>query len=243
MGLALVTALFTTVFAQEKAQDYETQEAGDDGIPVILKHLPEWESNYEKAEFFSKKEDFTKFFDNRDIIQAIDFIPGTEAVYARYGAGNLLIVEYMTPQAAKDTNEQIIARSKKTSDRFLYRRIGNYNVFLFDPANKGAGNQLLDQIKYQKVVTWPNGDPFIQFRREREFIVGTKSLFIYTVVFILTGFGIAILIGIIGGIVYYKMMQQSRIDMDSFSDAGGLTRLNLDGLSADIAEKAKRLRN
>ena len=151
------------------------------------------------------------------------------------------MVEYMTPQASADTDRQVLAKSKNSSEDFLYRRIGNYNVFLFDAKDKTAGNLLLDQIKYQKVVTWPYGNPMYQFQREREFIIETKSLFIYTVVFIVTGFGVAILIGLIAGIVYFKVMQKHRVEIGTFSDAGGLTRLNLDGLSADMPIDTKQL--
>ena len=237
-----VLVLFTTlVSAQDKPKGPETQEAGDDGVPVILKHIPNWQSYYQEATFFNNEDKFHSFFSDRAIIKTIDFIPGTEAAYVKYQEGNLLMVEYMTPQASADTDRQVLAKSKNSSEDFLYRRIGNYNVFLFDAKDKTAGNLLLDEIKYQKVVTWPYGNPMYQFQREREFIIGTKSLFIYTVVFIVTGFGVAILIGLIAGIVYFKVMQKHRVEIGTFSDAGGLTRLNLDGLSADMPIDTKQL--
>ena len=243
--LLIVIAVFFTLVVSLSAQDKkpvpDTQEAGDDGIPVIVKHLPDWESNYKEAVFFSEKEKFEDFFSKRDIISAIDFLPGTEAVYARYNEGSLLILENMTPQLAGETNRGIIAASKTTKDRFLYRKIGNYNVFLFDPTDKPAANRLLDQVKYQKIVTWPYGNPMPYFQKERDFIVGTRNLFVYTVLFILSGFGIAILIGLIIGIFYFRSMEKHRVELNSFSDAGGLTRLNLDGFSGDVEANARQL--
>ena len=225
----------STALSEEPLEQPVSQEISDkEGVPVLLKHLPSWEEKRDSAQYFIERTKFEEFFRNRDITDQVEFIPGTEAVYAKYNEGSLLIVEFATPQAARDTNIDIIRASASTKDQYLYRRIGNYNVFLFDPTDKLAANSLLDQIKYQKVVTWPYGDPFVQFRKEREFIVGTKSLFIYTVLFILSGFGVAALIGIVVGIVYFKVSDRNRIEMNSYSDAGGLTRLNLDGLSVDL---------
>ena len=74
--LMFVLVLFTTlVSAQDKPKGPETQEAGDDGVPVILKHIPNWQSYYQEATFFNNEDKFHSFFSDRAIIKTIDFIP------------------------------------------------------------------------------------------------------------------------------------------------------------------------
>jgi hypothetical protein len=52
-----------------------------------------------------------------------------------------------------------------------------------------------------------------------------------TVLWILMGLGIALLAGIAAGLIFFRIRDQRRASRTAFSDAGGLTRLNLDGLS------------
>lgn len=231
--LFLVVLISSTgIFAQDKNAPKTQEMSDEEGIPVLIKHLPDWESKQASAKFFSENESFRAFFSGRPVTQKVDFFPGTEAVFAKYNEGQLLIVEYTTPQASVAV-DKILIESAGGGD-YIYRRIGNYNVFLFDPADPEAGAALLDKIKYQKVVTWPYGDPRPFFQKERDFILGTTSLFISTVLFIVTILGLALLFGAILGILFFRSENRRRSSMAAFSDAGGLTRLNLDGLSAEM---------
>jgi hypothetical protein len=235
---ALLAASVFAVFGQTQPP-ISTQELSPlEGIPVLIKHLPEWESKKKTAKFFSDEERFREYFKEKPIIQKVEFFPGTEAVFADYKEGSLLIVEYTTPQASVEVDKIVLATEPAGS--YVYRRIGNYNVFLFDPpdpVDTVAADALFEQIEYQKIVTWPYGDPTGFFQKERDFIVGAKSLFINTVIFILIWVALAIMLGVVLGLLYFRSSVRRRASMAAFSDAGGLTRLNLDGLSVDLPIK------
>jgi len=212
-------------------------DEGDD-MPALIMHLPQWESKQQTAKFFDDDTKFRSFFRDQRIIESVEFLPGTEAVFAKYNEGELLIIEYLTPQISSEIDKDILIAAESNKGNYIYRRIGNYNVFLFDPHNEDAAAVLLEQIKYQKVVTWPYGNPKPFFAKEREFIIGAKSLFISTFLFILTILGSAILFGAVCGVLYFRAEDRKRSKMTAFSDAGGLTRLNLDGLTQEMtAEK------
>ncbi|HMS11360.1 MAG TPA: hypothetical protein PKE66_17855, partial [Pyrinomonadaceae bacterium] len=54
------------------------------------------------------------------------------------------------------------------------------------------------------------------------------------ILWIFMGFAVAVLLGGIAGYSYFKYREGVREKMVAFSDAGGLTRLNLDDLSEPI---------
>ena len=110
----------------------------------------------------------------------------------------------------------------------FYRRIGNYNVFLFDGTDETAANELFDQIKYEKVVQWLGEDPTLLQRAERALVKTTADMFLSTATAIVIGLGFAFLTGIIVGLVFYRIRRTSSASMKEFSDAGGMIRLNLD---------------
>ncbi len=212
----------------------KTQEVSDvEGIPVLIKHLPDWENVRNAATFTSNPQELKNTLGNRPVIDLIDFSGGTEAVTATYPAGKLLIVEYTNPQASSSADamfQQHFAGTPQTSP-VVYRRIGNYNTFVFDATDETAANSLLDEIKYQKIVQWLGEDPYLLQRLERYFVTTTRDIFISTVLWIVGGIGISIFAGIVAGFVFFRFREQKRATRTAYSDAGGLTRLNLDGLS------------
>ena len=225
------------VFAQIDDRGYsQSQEVSEsDGIPVIIKHLPDWE-NVEPM-FITDKDRLIAIFGERPIFDSIDFVGGTEAVIAAYPQGKLLIVEYSSPQASAETDTKIKQQLTQTVQNppIFYRRIGNYNVFLFDGTDEAAANALFDQIKYQKVVQWLDKDPTILQRAERVFIQTYSGMFVGTSIAIVLGLGFSLVMGIATGVVFYYWREHKRATMSKFSDAGGMTRLNLDDLTPDIA--------
>lgn len=230
-------ALFFVVnnIAQDAEKpSFQSQEVSEkDGVPVLIKHLPNWEQKRENAALVQNIDDLRKNAGERSVFDAVEFIQGTEAVIAQYDAGKLVIVEYNTPQASIATNKKILEKLNDSDENVFYRRIGNYNVLLFDGNDETAANELFDQIKYQKVVQWLGQDITSLQQQERAFITGTMTLFIATVQIIGTGIGIALFFGIIGGLVYFRRSVNQKAESDEFSDAGGMTRLNLDGLTPD----------
>jgi hypothetical protein len=145
-----------------------------------------------------------------------------------------LVIEYSTPQASIDADDTLRSRLAGLNDALtVYRRIGNYNVFVFDAVDQTAANALLDQIKYEKTVQWLGKNPYI-ISAERAFVIGTADLFLSTLLVIVMGIGLAIVFGIISGYVFFSIREYRRASMPTFSDAGGMTRLNLDGFTPDI---------
>jgi len=210
----------------------KSQEISDvEGIPVLIKHLPDWENVRNSAVFVDNAEDLNNALGARPVLELIHFAGGTEAVTAAYPAGKLLIVEYTNPQSSSEADAKIRQNLTESAAPVVYRRIGNYNTFVFDAADEAAANSLLDEIKYQKTVQWLGEDPYLLQKLEKYFITTTRDIFISTVLWIIGGLGIAMLTGILAGFVFFRFREQKRATRTAYSDAGGLTRLNLDGLS------------
>ncbi len=219
------------------APKYKSQEISEtDGVPVLMKHLPDWDNVRQKAVFATNTAQLKAGLGDRPILDLVDFSAGTEAVSAPFDAGKLLIIEYASPQGSVDADAKFTA--KLTGDEqaasTVYRRIGNYNVLVFDAADKTAANALIDQVKYEKQVQWLGANPF-RLSPERAFVLTTTDMFISTFLIVVIGIGLSIGGGIIAGYVFYYIRDQKRASMPTFSDAGGMTRLNLDGLTPDIA--------
>jgi len=236
--LLIIAAGPTTSLAQAPSAQPKSQEISDeDGIPVLIKHLPNWENVRTQAVFANKTDDLKKVLGSPLILDQLEFIPGTEAVTAKYDAGTLVIVEFSSPQLSVEADSKItqfLAASGQNS-QIIYRRIGNYNAMVLDAANPGAATALLDQAKYEKNVQWLGENPFMYRRAERNFVVTTSDIFLSTVVVIVLGMGLSILGGTLGGIVFFYLREQKRSTRSQFTDAGGMTRLNLDGFTPDIA--------
>ena len=204
----------------------------------MIKHLPDWENVRNSAVLITNSDEFKRALGERPVFDSIDFSGGTEAVTATYPQGKLLIVEYSTPQASVDTDNKIkqkLAENPETPS-FFYRRIGNYNVFLFDATDEAEANALFDQIKYEKVVQWLGEDPTLLHRAERAIVKDTSDLILSEQRRqLFSDYYFALLTGIVAGIIFYFVREQKRSTMRAFSDAGGMTRLNLDDLTPDIS--------
>ena len=233
----IIAASLTTTLAQSPPTQPKSQEiSDDDGIPVLIKHLPNWENVRNQAVFANKSDDLKQVLGSRPILDCFEFIPGTEAVTAKYDAGTLLIVEFSSPQLSVEADSKItqfLADSGQNS-QIVYRRIGNYNAMVLDASNTDAATALLDQVKYEKAVQWLGENPFMYRRAERNFVITTSDIFLSTVVVIVLGMGLSILGGVLGGFLFFYFREQKRLTRSQFTDAGGMTRLNLDGFTPDI---------
>lgn len=216
---------------------YASQEVSEtDGVPVIMKHLPDWENVRGSAVFIQDRNALKSALGERPVLNLVDFSGGTEAAYAAYPTGKLLIVEYTTPQASVFADGQFSQHlaQNPTSPPVVYRRIGNYSTFVFDVNDAEAANALLNQIAYEKNVQWLGEDPFLIQKIERYFAITGRDVALSTVLWIALIFGITIAIGIAAGYVYFRYRESQRASMTAFTDAGGMTRLNLDDLSEPV---------
>jgi len=213
---------------------YKGEEVSEE-VPVLIKHLPDWESVRARTTYAKSVGELKSALGERPVLDLIDFSGGTEAVTAQYDAGQLLIVEYSTPQGSIEADGEFTAKLDG-DDTTVYRRIGNYNAFVFDAADQTAANALLDQVKYEKMVQWLGKNPYI-ISAERAFVLTTSDIFLSTFLVIVTSLAMAIFLGIISGYVFFSICEYRRSSMPTFSDAGGMTRLNLDGFTPEIAPK------
>jgi hypothetical protein len=218
-------------FAQQPAA--RSQEISEvDGQPVLLKHLPDHERVSPGAAFVTDKGELKSIVGAEAVLDVLEFSVGTEAVTAIYPEGRLVIVEYANPQLSAEVDtriQQYMAASPQSP--FVYRRIGNYNAFVFSPSSSDRANTLLDGIKYEKTVQWLGEDPYLLKKLERYMVSTSRDIMISTVLWILLGLGVALLTGIAAGFIFFSIREQKRANRTAYSDAGGLTRLNLDGLS------------
>ena len=242
-ALALLTILFVgyvsvlRVMAQTTPQPRGQEVSDDEGIPVLIKHLPDWQNVRSRAMFANNGRDLQNTLGARPILNLIEFVSGTEAVTADYDAGKLVIVEFPTPQfsvAADERINQFLAGPGQNSQT-VYRRIGNYNAMVLDAPDAAAAGSLLDQVKYEKGVQWLGENPFLQKRAERNFVVTTSDIFLSTVIVIVFGIGLSIVGGLGVGVVFFFFRERERASRTEYTDAGGMTRLNLDGYTPDIA--------
>lgn len=224
-------------FAQPPAAGpVKVQEVSEeDGIPVLIKHLPDWQNVRNSAVLAHSVGDLRASLGERPIYDLLDFTGGTEAVTAAYPQGKLLIVEFPSPAVSAEADVKI--RERIAESAVYYRRIGNYNAFVFDAPDEASANALLDQVKYEKVIQWLGDNPFMAQRAhqaERNFVMTTADIFLSTLLAIVTGLGASIIIGVFVGFIFFYRRDARRAAMTAFSDAGGMTRLNLDGFTPDI---------
>lgn len=233
--LSIFAALNIEVAAQSPSAT-SGYAAGD--VPVLVKHLPEWETAQERAIFVESLPALQTAVANRPVLDALSFDGGTEAVTAKYPAGQLVIVEYTTPQLAAENDTRITERINQLrgegqSVPSAYRRVGNYSVFVFDAPDEEVAKQLLGQVKYEKDVRWLGDNPYAAERANRRWINMSVGVIVNT----LKASGLAILLcvgmgGAFGGAIFMRRRAQAAKET-RFSDAGGMVRLNLDGLAAE----------
>jgi hypothetical protein len=230
--------MFGAAFAQENNQPKlkNQQLIDEEKIPSVVRHLPDWEAAQNRAVYTKNTDDLRKTLGERPVFDLIILGGGVEAVTAPYPQGKLLIVEYPTPQASIDADAQFKQRLQESppTPPVYYRRIGNYNAFVFDASDEPAANALLDEVKYDKTVQWLGENPLPAIRAEREFAIMTGDIFLSTVIVVVVGFGSTLLAGILIGLIFYYIREQKRATTQIFTDAGGMTRLNIDGLTADV---------
>lgn len=229
----VILLLSAGIFGQQPAATSGAQEVSEhDGIPVLIKHLPNWQEVRESTVFSNRIGDITAVVGQRPVLKDVEFVGGTEAVTAQYPVGRMLIIEYTNPESSIEADDLFIKKLAEIPEPgTVYRRVGNYSVFVFDAADTEAASALIDEVKYEKYVQWLGEDPYLIEKFERYFVTTTRDVFIATLMWILSGFGLAILGGIAVGFGYFRFRENQRNTRSAFSDAGGLTRLNLDELS------------
>lgn len=214
-----------------------TIDAGEDDLPVLVKHLPDWQNVSPQATYALSLIALRDSLPNQPVLNAISFEGGTEAVVARYGTSQLVIVEFTTPQFSIDNDSRIwtmIAEAKSKGEPVptAYRRVGNYSVFVFNAPDEKTANALVDQVKYEKVVQWLGEDPHLAERLQKYFTQTSAGVLIA----VLKSSGLSLLLCLAAGALIGTMMFRYRRAQKAaaYSDGGGSIRLNLDELTTPV---------
>lgn len=211
---------------------------GDAGEPPsLVQHLPDEEKVNESTFYAVSLPALKRGVGERPVLEAISFEGGAEAVAAKYGPSQLVIIEFTTPQYAADADARInerIAQLRASGAPVPsgYRRIGNYSVFVFDAPDAALSEQLLSGVKYDKDVRWLGDNPRA-YERARQAYGNTMGGVILATLKV-TGLAILLCLGVgglFGGAVFiYRRSQQGAAE--AYSDAGGMMRLNLEDFNA-----------
>jgi hypothetical protein len=215
----------------------ETLNSGENEIPVLLKHLPDWETVQERAAYAVSLKALQDAAGNRPALDAVSFEGGVEAVTALYGPSRLIILENTTPQLATTNDARINARLKELREKgqpvpSAYRRVGNYCVFVFDAPSEQEAARLMDNIKYEQVVQWLGDNPYALQRAQKEYTQTTAGV----ILAVIQASGLSLLvclgIGAIFGTLVFRRRRSQQAATEAYTDAGGMVRLNIDDMTA-----------
>ena len=229
--LTMIGAAFAFAQSQPVAPAPTTAE---DDTPVLVKHLPNWETAGKSARYSVTLDDLKRNVVNQPILDSVSFEGGTEAVAANYSQGQLVIVEFSTPHFSVENDQRIAAKIQELKSHSqpvptAYRRVGNYSVFVFNGSDEASANQLIDQVRYEKIVQWLGDDPTMADKLQRYFAETSAGVLIA----VLKSSGLSLLACLaIGGLFGFLLFRQRRAQAAAvYSDAGGSVRLNLDELT------------
>ena len=214
-----------------------TLDKGEADIPVLIKHLPNPDEAQKNAVFLHSFADLNALRMEQGVFTAINSSGNADAALATYGPSKVLIVEFNTPQLAKDNDERIVARIHELwklgqPAPVAYRRVGNYAVFVFNAPDEQSAKQLIDQVKYEQVVQWLGENPNILKRAQEEYVNTTLGVLVAVVK--ASGYALVACLGL-GGLAGALLFtrRRSQQNAEAFSDAGGMLRLNLDELTPE----------
>lgn len=245
--IVLVSLLFIAAHPSRSQSPRPTQgrvesdtpaTSNEDDIPVLIKHLPPPEEAQKNAVYLNSFSDLEKLGLQQPVLSAVQSGGDADAALATYSPSKVLIIEFHTPQLAADNDRRIIARIQELwrlgePAPTAYRRVGNYSVMVFDAPDERTANQLIDQVKYEQVVSWLGENPNILKEAEKRYIDTTLGVLVAVVK--ASGYALVLCLGmggLIGGLLFsYRRSQQKAAT--AFSDAGGMLRLNLDEMTAE----------
>lgn len=241
---AVITMGFAAFAVAQPPTVTPAPTTAEDDTSILIKHLPDWEKVSQNARYVVTLDDLKRHVANQPVLDAVSFEGGTEAVAATYGQAQLVIIEFSTPHFSVENDQRIAAKIQELKGQTqpvptAYRRVGNYSVFVFNGADEASANQLIDQVKYEKVVQWLGEDPHLYEKLQRYFSQTSAGVLIAVV----KSSGLSLLACLaIGSLLGFLMFRQRRQQAAAlFSDAGGSVRLNLDELTKGTTDPSRLL--
>jgi hypothetical protein len=235
----LLSVLFLLVLCAA-VPSAQAQGAGADepgGIPILVMHLPDWEKKVNEGYVYAHNMPaLQKAVGNRPALDAFDFDEGTEAVASKYEGGQLVIVEFPTPQHAFDADAAVKRRIEELRAAgqpvpSSYKRVGNYSVFVFDAPDAASAEKLISGVKYEKDVRWLGRNPHAEENAVRAYTSTMGGVILTTL--ITTGFAILLCLGVggaVGAVVFFHRRARNAAQ-EIYTDAGGMVRLNIEDLN------------
>ena len=214
----------------------ETVEKGEGEIPALIKHLPNPDESRKTATFLPRFTTLQTLLPDQPVLSSIQTGRDGDAAFVDSGIGKVLVVEFNTPQLAKENDERLIAKIQELWKLGQpaptgYKRVGNYSVFVFEAPDEATAKQLIDQIKYEQVVQWLGENPNILKEAQRRYVETTLGVFVAVVKASGVAFvGCLGLGGLLGALLFTRRRAQQK-SQEAFSDAGGMLRLNIDELT------------
>lgn len=214
----------------------ETVNKGEGDVPILVKHLPQWETAQAHVTYLAGFRSLSGLAPNQPVLQAVTSEGDADAVLATYGAAQFLLVEFNTPQLAGDNDRAIKTKLDELRQQgqpvpSSYRKVGNYSVFVFNATSEGEAQSLIDQVEYAQVVQWLGDNPYRLEQAQKEYYEQTAGVLVSVV----KASGLSLLIclgvgGVIGAALFSRRRAQQRA-AEAYSDAGGMLRLNLDDIT------------
>ena len=216
----------------------DTLDKGAGEIPVLVKHLPDWEKIEWGVLYAVDKKALESAFRDQPVLDALNFEGGAEAAVSNYGEQKLVVVEFNTASLATNNNQRITAKIQVLQSQgqpvpSAYRRVGNYAVFVFDAPSEQAANQLIDQVKYQQVVQWLGENPFSYEQATREFTETTLGVFVSVVKTSGLALVACLTVGGFFGALLFRFRRAQQRAVEAYTDAGAMLRLNLDEMTPE----------
>lgn len=240
-GLENVKAL-----AQQLSNSFDK---GENDTPALIKHLPNPEEAQKSAIFLHSFANLDRLgLQKHGVLTAVDSRGNADAAFAAYGPSKVLVIEFNTPQLAKENDDRILARIQELwklgqPAPTAYRRVGNYSVFVFDAPDDASAKQLLDQVHYEQVISWLGENPNIYRQAEKYYIDTTLGVLVAVIK--ASGYALVACLGLgglAGALLFSHRRAQQQKNMATYSDAGGMLRLNLDEMTPET-DPARLLRD
>jgi hypothetical protein len=221
-------------------------ETGEGDVPILVKHVPQWEQAQATALYFAGFSSLRGIVPNQPVLEAITSEGDADAVLTSYGSAQFLLVEFNTPQLAGDNDRAITAKLNELRQQgqpvpTSYRKVGNYSVFVFGAASEAEAQDLINQVDYAQMVTWLGHNPYLLEQAQKDYYETTAGVLVAVV----KASGLSLLVclgigGLIGAVLFNRRRAQQR-SAEAYSDAGGMLRLNIDNITPQ-GDSAKLLR-
>jgi len=221
---------------------------GPHEVPLLIRHLPTEGRVPGSERFIAGPRGLAEFpgYENPDDLFLLES-DAVEAATAEYRLGRasakLLLVEYHTPQLAHAAYERVRAYLERLApseqERRVFKREGNYLIHAFEVSDRATIERIVNQIEYTAQVRWLSGDRIrLVPSLIQEFPVGRWLIAVFAFI------GVLILIAIGAGVLFgygFFLWRRRHLRRYPFSDAGGIQRLNLDGLTLPSPPPSRQL--